>query len=128
MKKRINKLIKDENGQAMIELVLLLPFFFLVMMLLIFVYSLNSNIIRVQKDMSYLLLKKVAQKSRGAFQPISVRGRASVEVPGKLKRVLGQSFVRVNMKLNSFAGAYQGKGRSKYMTGRFFLRRILWFN
>ena len=111
---RLTEAIKNDKGQAMIEFCLILPLFVIVMMFLVITYDLIDEIITVQQDIRYELRKSVDENRRGDFGLIEKSGVASVQVPGKMKDLLGYPSISLKMTLSSYGGCYHDRGRDKY--------------
>lgn len=113
--KNIINIIKDDKGQAMIELALMLPLLVIIMMFLIITYELMDGTVNVQHNVRYELRKAVDEESGGVFRMITKNGAAHVPVPGDMKNILGRSSITGGeVKLSSFTGSYQGIMMNKY--------------
>lgn len=110
--------IRNEQGQAMVELCLMLPLVVIFMVFLIFVYSLVSEIIRVQQDVRYELRVKIDKEASDPFHDVEEKGDVFVEIPGRLKEWMGRSYVATEITMSSYAGCYQGLGWNEYRNRR----------
>jgi len=111
---RLTEAIKNDKGQAMIEFCLILPLFVIVIMFLVITYDLIDEIITVQQDIRYELRKSVDENSRGDFRLIEKSGVAAVQVPGKMKALLGYPLISLKMTLSSYGGCYHNRGKDTY--------------
>jgi len=102
----------------MVELCLMLPLVVIFMVFLIFVYSLVSEIIRVQQDVRYELRVKIEKEAEGPFKEVKEKGDVFVEIPGKLKEWMERTYVATEITMSSYAGCYQGLGLNEYRNRR----------
>ena len=106
--------VKNNEGQAIVELVLILPLFFMMMMFLIIVYGLINKSIDSEHKVRYKFRLATEMESRNECKSVIIRDTAQIKVPGKMKNILGQSIIKNEIKLYGYVGCYQGTGKSKF--------------
>ena len=111
---KFTKLIKNEQGQAMIEFCLILPLFVICMIFLIFVYNLVSEIIRVQQDVRYELRVTIEKEWQDDFHAVEEKRDVFVEVPSKIKEMIGKTYVSKEIVMTAYAGCYAGLKKNEY--------------
>lgn len=101
----------------------MLPLFVIIMMFLMITYELVDEMITVEQEIRYELRKSVDIKSPGSFEFIEESKVAFLIVRGRMKNVLGRTFIGKEIRLSSYGGCYQGSKLNKYRR-RVFYREI----
>ena len=115
--------IKSDDGTAIVELVLMLPFIFVLMMFLIIVYAMVNKMIDSQHKVRYDYRLATEIEATNNFNTLEMTDTAMVIVPGKMKNVLRHSIIKMDINLYGYAGCYQHTGKSKFKK-RFLYREI----
>ena len=122
--KRLKKISRNSDGQAMVEFVLMLPLIIIIMMFLIIAYDLISEMITVHENLRFEVRNAVASRAPSSFQRVFKEDWATVEVPGRMKYVLNRALIRQKLTLESYGGCYHGLYKNKFRK-RYLYRQIM---
>ncbi len=115
---RPTRRLTDNNGAVMVEFAMMMPLIIILMVFLMATYEFVEQMITVQQDIRYELRTSIDKNSGGPFHRVIVPGGGSsnvfVEMPGKMKDILGRPYIRSTMTLSGYEGCYQQRGHSKY--------------
>lgn len=119
------KLRGSQQGQAMVELGLILIMVGPLLMALVVVYNLVDAMIVTQFELRHELRQEIDDAAEGPFRRIKVTKTARVDVPGRMDEFFfGDKTLEVEMSLVSYGGCYQGVSQSEFAT--FYPLRQIW--
>lgn len=108
------RLPKDQGGQAVIELALMMTFLAMILLALIIIHELQYKSILAIETLRHEMRMSMDQNAAGPFTKNKVRKEVFVEIPGRMKDVFGAPFLSQPHQIEYYEGAYQGEGNSYY--------------
>lgn len=108
---------KNENGAVMVELGLVLPFLAVMILFLLVCYEVVDSYFEMQVG-TFAELRRKCQRieytTGDNFQYVEAATEKLVVVKGTLPRVIGTSFIPLEVKMSTYAGSWKGRGKSIY--------------
>jgi len=117
------KILKNQQGQAVTEFFLLMPFFIIFMIFLIFIYQLISEIMHVQQDVRYEMRVTIEKEWKENFHEVVEKDDVFVKTPHIIAEWTGVPYIAQEIKIVSYAGCYEGLKKNEYRR-RFRYRQI----
>ena len=116
--------VKNEKGQAIIELALMLPLLAVILMALVVTYEFSSKqvtaLVTIRDDMRH----SMNNSAQGSFRRNMKQKTIHVDVPGKMKWFFGTPFISQTLKIEFYEGSYHGKKKNTYQKYGTSLRQI----
>lgn len=113
----------DQNGQAVVELSLMMMFLAAILLALVIFHEVGFKNIFAMEALRHDMRVSMLNSARNPFSMNSVQKNVFVDIPGKMKQVLGTPFIATRHEIEFYEGSYQGSGDSKY-NRRFLYRKI----
>lgn len=114
---------KNQRGQAVVELSLMMTFLAVILLGLVIVHELGVKNIFAMEALRHEMRISMLNNARNPFAPNTVEKDVFVDIPGKMKQVFGAPDIRTHHQIEFYEGSYQGPGDSKY-NRRFLYRKI----
>lgn len=119
IKGRCVEIYRDEHGAVMVEFALWLPFIILVMLFLIFCYSLVEKSIGLTTGVYDELRRECKHiednfEKEGPLRRVKIEKQETIVVEGILSKLLQTTSIPLKATLTAYAGSYPGNGYSKY--------------
>lgn len=108
------RLGRDQRGQAMIEAAFMLFWLSFMLMFLLWGRTLYESMARTEEDLRYDLRKQLDKIAGDSFQRVEKKAEATLKVPGAIGEKLGETTIRVPLKLIGYGGSYTGRTKSEY--------------
>ena len=108
------RLGRDERGQAMIEAAFMLFWLSFALMFFLWGRTLYESMARTEEDLRYDLRKQLDKIAGDSFQRVEKKAEATLKVPGVIGEQLGETTIRVPLKLIGYGGSYTGRTKSEY--------------
>ncbi|RJP84610.1 MAG: hypothetical protein C4518_19040 [Desulfobacteraceae bacterium] len=115
---------KNQNGQAVIELALMMTFLAMILLALMIIHELQyKNILTIEALRNEMRIS-MDRNAPGPFTKNIKQKDVFVEVPGRMKEVFGAPFLSQPHRIEYYEGSYQGAGDSYYKQRELY-RKIL---
>ncbi len=111
---RLKEKLEDQSGVAIVEFCLMLPILVIILMFLLIIYEYNLKQVTVLEELRYGMRKSIDDNAASPFRHRTVTESLFVEIPGRMKNVVGKPFIRESMTLSFYEGCNQGIGKNKY--------------
>jgi len=118
MKDRFKKILKDNKGQAMVEFSMMLPLFFILIIMMIICYNFINQAINAQHSARTELRSSIDENAEGDFRLVTKSQNISVDIPGKMSEFMMHNSIEGTISIHGYEGCYQGNGKSRYITGK----------
>jgi len=105
---------KGQNGQAVIELALMMTFLAMILLALMIIHELQYKNILTIETLRHEMRVSMDQNAADPFAKNIVQKDVFVELPGRMKDVFGAPFLSQTHKIEYYEGSYQGTGDSYY--------------
>lgn len=115
--------LKNQQGQAIIELALLMTFLAIILLAMVIIHEVGMKNTVAIDSMRQEMRNSMDDHKRGPFAKNSVQKDIFVDIPGKMKQIFGAPYIDVHHEIEFYEGSYQGSGDNKYRR-RFLYRKI----
>ena len=106
--------LKNQRGQAIVELALMMTFLAMILLALVIIHELGIKNILAIDSLRYDMRVSMLNNARNPFTNNVVQKDVFVDIPGKMKQVFGTPFITTHHEISFYEGSYQGSGDSKY--------------
>jgi len=89
----------NQRGQAVVELSLMMTFLAMILLALIIFYEMGAKNISAIESLRHEMRISMFQNAQNPFTKKTVQTDVFVDIPGKMKRVLGRPFITTHSKL-----------------------------
>jgi hypothetical protein len=104
----------NQRGQAVVELSLMMTFLAIILLALIIFYEMGAKNISAIESLRHEMRLSMFQNAQNPFTKKTVQTDVFVDIPGKMKQVLGRPFISTHQQIEFYEGSYQGSGDSIY--------------
>ena len=104
----------NQRGQAVVELSLMMTFLAMILLALIIFYEMGAKNISAIESLRHEMRISMDINKENPFTQKKVQTDVFVDIPGKMKRVLGRPFIITHQQIEFYEGSYQGSGDSIY--------------
>jgi hypothetical protein len=104
----------NQRGQAVVELSLMMTFLAMILLALIIFYEMGAKNISAIETLRHEMRRSMFQNAENPFTKKMVQTDVFVDIPGKMKQVLGMPFIATHQQIEFYEGSYQGSGDSIY--------------
>jgi len=111
---RPKAILGNEKGLAVVEFFLMLPMLVVIMMFLLIVYEYNTKQVTALQELRYSMRKSIDDNAPAPFHSRVITRKAFVDIPGRMKTVMGSPFIKQSLSISFYEGCYQGLGKNKY--------------
>jgi hypothetical protein len=115
--------LKNQRGQAIVELSLLMLLLAIILMALIIIHELGIKNIFAIETLRHDMRVSMLNHARNPFTKNFVQKDVFVDLPGKMKLVFRAPYIVSHHEIEFYEGSYQGSGDSKY-NRKFLYRKI----
>jgi len=116
-------LCKDQKGQAVTELALMMTFLAVILLGMVIVSGFASrNVLAVEK-LRFDMRVSMHDNADGPFVRRDIEEVVRVDVPGRMKQVFRTPFLSNTHRIEFYEGSYTGRGKSYYRT-RYRVRNV----
>lgn len=111
---RPKAILGNEKGLAVVEFFLMLPMLVVIMMFLLIIYEYNTKQVTALEELRYGMRKSIDDHAAAPFHSRVIERNAFVDIPGRMKTVVGSPFIKQSLSISFYEGCYQGLGKNKY--------------
>ncbi len=104
----------NQRGQAVVELSLMMTFLAMILLALVIFYEIGAKNISAIETLRHEMRMSMFQNAQNPFTKNTVQKDVFVDIPGKMKQVLGRPFISTHQQIEFYEGSYQGSGDSIY--------------
>ena len=117
--------LRNQHGQAIIELAFLMTFLAIILLSMVIIHELGmKNTIAVDL-LRQRMIESVHNNAGDRFKlNTGVKEDVFVVIPGKMKQYLGRTHIKVTHKITFYEGSYKGKSKNQYRRPRPKVRKI----
>lgn len=119
---RMRSVAKRQEGQAVIELALMMTFLAAILLGLVLVSAFVSENVSSVEKLRFDMRVSMHANADGPFARNFMEETAMVDVPGRMKQVFNAPFLSKDHRIDFYEGSYPGAGNSYYV------RRYLYRN